>query len=218
VVELEAWNFPCETANIRESGHWSDSQNVWVLESGWVRDFPGDGSIERYSEITATALTELTEPPSYFNREVRQAFQLSSASFGNYIEELRLAGFDVSALTAAVVREDCVSADCAREHAAAIPYDSRGARGAIGAYAWPRGSIAYFFAGAVARQPMGGVGANATAVSAAFATGFGFLFSGNLFLFSRCHLEIGYFFYFLPFILQRILRSMPRRTLGVAGG
>jgi len=34
-----------------------------------VRDFQ-DGSIERYKKFTATALTELTEPPSYFNREV----------------------------------------------------------------------------------------------------------------------------------------------------
>ena len=44
-------------------------------------------------------MSELAEPPSYFNREVLQAFQLSFRQLGNYIQELRTAGFDVSTLT-----------------------------------------------------------------------------------------------------------------------
>ena len=44
-------------------------------------------------------LPELSEPPSYFNREVRQAFQMSWRELGRYIEGLQRAGFDVSTLT-----------------------------------------------------------------------------------------------------------------------
>jgi len=41
----------------------------------------------------------LTEHPSYFNREVRQAFQMSWPQLHRYIEGLRRAGFDVATLT-----------------------------------------------------------------------------------------------------------------------
>jgi len=47
-----------------------------------VRDF-SDGAIVRYERLPAVAsLPELTEPPSYFNREVRQAFQMSWRELG----------------------------------------------------------------------------------------------------------------------------------------
>src|SRR2546430_10230140 len=48
-----------------------------LFRSGsWVRDF-ADGTIVRYERLPpVAALPELTEPPSYFNREVRQAFQM----------------------------------------------------------------------------------------------------------------------------------------------
>jgi lipopolysaccharide export system permease protein len=64
-----------------------------------VRDFSG-GTIVRYQQLPpVTSLPELTEPPSYFNREVRQAFQMSWRELRNYIDGLHRAGFDVSNLT-----------------------------------------------------------------------------------------------------------------------
>ena len=53
---------------------WSEAQNLWVLESGWVRDF-SDGVIKRYERFNVKDLPELTEPPGYFHREVRQHFR-----------------------------------------------------------------------------------------------------------------------------------------------
>ena len=46
-----------------------------------------------------TSLAEITEPPTYFNREVRPAFQMSWRELRRYIEDLQRAGFDVSTLT-----------------------------------------------------------------------------------------------------------------------
>src|SRR5256886_8777856 len=71
-----------------------------LFRSGsWVRDF-ADGTIVRYERLPPVAsLPELTEPPSYFNREVRQAFQMSWRELRRYIEGLHRAGFDVSTLT-----------------------------------------------------------------------------------------------------------------------
>jgi len=93
---------------------WSESQNVWVLESGWVRDFQ-DGSIEKYQKFTATALPELSEPPSYFNREVRQAFQLSFRSWELHrrVAPSRLRCFCADG---AVVRKAGLSFDRAGQH------------------------------------------------------------------------------------------------------
>jgi lipopolysaccharide export LptBFGC system permease protein LptF len=76
---------------------WSETQNAWVLEAGWVRDF-SSGAITRYEKFTVTAFPELTEPPTYFHREVRQASQMSWRELQTYIEGLQRAGFDVSTL------------------------------------------------------------------------------------------------------------------------
>jgi lipopolysaccharide export LptBFGC system permease protein LptF len=63
-----------------------------------VRDFSG-GTITRYDHFRVQSFPELTEPPEYFNREVRQAFQMDWSELNRYIEGLRRAGFDVANLT-----------------------------------------------------------------------------------------------------------------------
>jgi LPS export ABC transporter permease LptF/LPS export ABC transporter permease LptG len=98
VVELDTATFQIRRRIFANRARWSESQKLWVLESGWVRDF-SDGRITRYERFSATALPELTEPPSYFNREIRQAFQLSWRELRRYINDLHRAGFDVSNLT-----------------------------------------------------------------------------------------------------------------------
>jgi LPS export ABC transporter permease LptF/LPS export ABC transporter permease LptG len=98
VVELDPATFQVRRRIFANRARWSESQKLWVLESGWVRDF-SEGRITRYERFSATALPELKEPPSYFNREIRQAFQLSWRELRRYINDLHRAGFDVSNLT-----------------------------------------------------------------------------------------------------------------------
>jgi LPS export ABC transporter permease LptF/LPS export ABC transporter permease LptG len=98
VLEIDPANFQVRRRIFASRARWSESQHVWVLEGGWVRDF-SDGSITRYERFTASAPVELTEPPSYFNREVRQAFQMSWRELRRYIDGLHRAGFDVANLT-----------------------------------------------------------------------------------------------------------------------
>ncbi len=52
-----------------------------------MRDFSG-GTIVRYERFPVTSLPELSEPPSYFNREVRQASQMSWGALRRYIDGL----------------------------------------------------------------------------------------------------------------------------------
>src|SRR5439155_6479055 len=55
-------------------------------------------SVEVALPFAAAAPPELSEPPSYFNREVRQAFQMRVGELGSYIDGLHRAGFDVATL------------------------------------------------------------------------------------------------------------------------
>ena len=98
VVEIDPTTFQVQRRVFASRAQWSETQNLWVLESGWVRDF-ADGVIKRYERFNVKDLPELTEPPSYFHREVRQAFQMNWSELRRYIDGLHRAGFDVATLT-----------------------------------------------------------------------------------------------------------------------
>ena len=98
VIEIDPANFQVRRRIFATRANWSESQRVWILEGGWIRDF-ADGNIVRFERFQATSLPELTEPPTYFHREIRQAFQMSWRELARYINELHNAGFDVSTLT-----------------------------------------------------------------------------------------------------------------------
>src|SRR6202165_912849 len=98
VIEIDPATFQIRRRFFASLARWSESQKVWVLEAGWVRDF-SDGSITRYDRFPVAAPPELTEPASYFKREMRQAFQVSWRELRTYMEGLHRAGFDVSTLT-----------------------------------------------------------------------------------------------------------------------
>jgi LPS export ABC transporter permease LptF/LPS export ABC transporter permease LptG len=98
VVELDPASFNVRRRIFANRASWSESQKIWLLESGWVRDFSG-GAITRFDQFNVQSFPELTEPPDYFNREVRQAFQMNWSELSRYIAGLRRAGFDVANLT-----------------------------------------------------------------------------------------------------------------------
>ncbi len=87
VVEIDPATFQVRRRVFASRAQWSEAQNLWVLESGWVRDF-SDGTIKRYERFNVKDLPELTEPPSYFHREVRQAFQMNWSELRRYIDGL----------------------------------------------------------------------------------------------------------------------------------
>jgi LPS export ABC transporter permease LptF/LPS export ABC transporter permease LptG len=98
VFELDPETFQMRRRVFAERAHWKDQQQTWILESGWVRDLDG-ARVTSYVPFVAYALGELTEPPSYFNREVRQYYQMNWRELRQYISELRQAGFDVARLS-----------------------------------------------------------------------------------------------------------------------
>jgi LPS export ABC transporter permease LptF/LPS export ABC transporter permease LptG len=159
VLEIDTGDFQLRRRIFASRARWSESQKVWVLEGGWVRDF-SDGTIVRYEKLPpVTSLPELTEPPSYFNREVRQAFQMSWRELSGYIDGLHRAGFDVSNLIVQWHRKLAFPLMAPVIMLLAIPFSFLvGTRGALGGVALGVGiGIAYWSLAALL-QALGGVG------------------------------------------------------------
>ena len=98
VLELDPKTFTLHRRIYADRATWDPGQNTWVLTGGWTRDFE-DGKVTNYSRFKATSLAELTEPPSYFQREVLPSDQMNWRQLRDYIASLRQAGFDTSRLT-----------------------------------------------------------------------------------------------------------------------
>jgi LPS export ABC transporter permease LptF/LPS export ABC transporter permease LptG len=158
VLEIDPNTFQLRRRVFASRARWSDSQNIWVLESGWVRDF-SDGVIVQYEPFNVKDLPELTEPPSYFHREVRQAFQMSWGELQRYIEGLHRAGFDVSSLTVQWHRKLAFPMIAPISMLLAFPFAFLvGTRGAIGGVAIGVGIGILYWLGAELLAAMGGVG------------------------------------------------------------
>jgi LPS export ABC transporter permease LptF/LPS export ABC transporter permease LptG len=98
VLEIDPSNFTLRRRVFADRATWDPAQNTWVLTGGWVRDFSG-GRVSSYVPFKATSLPELTEPPTYFRREVLASDQMSWRQLRDYIDGLQKAGFDTSRLT-----------------------------------------------------------------------------------------------------------------------
>jgi LPS export ABC transporter permease LptF/LPS export ABC transporter permease LptG len=158
VVEIDPTTFQVRRRVFASRAQWSDTQNLWVLESGWVRDF-SDGVIKRYERFNVKDLPELTEPPAYFHREVRQAFQMNWSELRRYIDGLHRAGFDVSALTVQLHRKLAFPLIAPISMLLAFPFAFLvGTRGAIGGVAVGVAIAILYWLGAELLTAMGGVG------------------------------------------------------------
>ncbi len=158
VLELDPTSFQIRRRVFASRAQWSDSQKTWMLEGGWVREFH-EGSITAYNPFKVTSFAELTEPPSYFNREVLAASQLSWRDLSTYIDGLHRAGFDVAGLTVQWHRKIAYPLIAPISMLLAIPFALLvGTRGAVGGVALGVAISIVYWAIAALLEAMGGVG------------------------------------------------------------
>jgi LPS export ABC transporter permease LptF/LPS export ABC transporter permease LptG len=158
VIELDPATFQMRRRVFAARARWLDTERTWVLESGWVRDF-ADGTVVRYDPFKVTTLAELVEPPSYFNREVVQAFQMSWRDLRRYIDGLQRAGFDVSTLTVQWHKKLAYPLIAPISMMLAIPFALLvGSRGAVGGVALGVGIGIVYWAISALLEAMGGIG------------------------------------------------------------
>jgi LPS export ABC transporter permease LptG len=158
VVELDPATFHIKRRIFANRARWSPEQNVWILENGWIRDFE-EGAVSNYQQFGATTLAELKEPPTYFNRQVLQAFQMRWDELRLYIDGLQRAGFDVSALRVQWHKKLAYPVIAPVSMLLAIPFALLvGMRGALGGVALGVGIAIGYWAAAALLEAMGGVG------------------------------------------------------------
>ena len=158
VFELDPATFQVRRRVYAARARWDPKQGVWILESGWVRDFQ-DGKVTSYVPFLAYALAELSEPPSYFNREVRQWDQMNWEELREYIHELRQAGFDVARLSVQLQMKLAFPLMSLIIVLLAIPFSILvGTRGAIGGLALGVGVGIVYWAASALFEAMGAVG------------------------------------------------------------
>jgi len=158
VVELDPATFHIKRRIFANRARWSPEQNVWILENGWIRDFD-EGAVSHYQQFGATTLAELKEPPTYFNRQVLQAFQMSWDELRLYIDGLQRAGFDVSALRVQWHKKLAYPVIAPVSMLLAIPFALLvGMRGALGGVALGVAIAIGYWAAAALLEAMGGVG------------------------------------------------------------
>ncbi len=180
VFELDPATFTLKRRVYASRAHWEPQQKAWVLESGWIRDFQ-DGHLTRYLSFPVYELAELDEPPAYFNREVRQAFQMNWWQLRNYIGTLRQAGFDVAGLSVQLQKKLSFPLIAPIIIVLAIPFSILvGTRGALGGVVVGVGLGVLYWAISALFEAMGAVG-QLPALMAAWSPDVIFLFMGLYF-------------------------------------
>jgi LPS export ABC transporter permease LptF/LPS export ABC transporter permease LptG len=159
VFELNPATFEIARRVYASRAVWEPSENTWVLTGGWIREFDSTGRVTRYFPFKAYSLPELTEPPSYFRREVRQYYQMNWSQLGQYIASLRQAGFDTARLAVQWQKKFAFPLIAAIIVLLGAPFAFLvGTRGAIGGLAVAVGIGIVYWATAALFEAMGSIG------------------------------------------------------------
>jgi LPS export ABC transporter permease LptG/LPS export ABC transporter permease LptF len=155
VFELDPKTFRLTSHIQAERAHWERTLNKWVFENGWRRDISGiyETKFDDFRGQTRT-FNELTEPPSWFMKEVKQYFQMNFQDLGAYIAELQQSGFNTIALQVQYYKKFSVPLFAVIMALLSIPFSfltgNRGAMAGVGvSFAI---AIAYFSIGMLFEQ------------------------------------------------------------------
>ena len=158
VFELDPQTFQLRRRVFAKRAHWEAAMSTWILEDGWVRDLQGS-RVAQYLPFKVMELAELTEPPTYFNREVRQWSQLNWYELDRYIRDLEKAGFDVARLSVQWHKKFAFPLITPIIILLAVPFAFLvGTRGAVGGLAVSVGIGIFYWLVSTLFEAMGAVG------------------------------------------------------------
>jgi LPS export ABC transporter permease LptF/LPS export ABC transporter permease LptG len=114
-----------------ERAHWEDTLQRWVCTQGWVRDLRGS-AIEGFRTFDVATFAGISEPPTYFKKEVKQSSEMSYKELRRYIHDLQQSGFEVVRLRVQLEKKLAFPMIALVMAVLAIPFAfSAGRRGAI---------------------------------------------------------------------------------------
>jgi LPS export ABC transporter permease LptF/LPS export ABC transporter permease LptG len=158
VFELDPATFQVRRRILASRARWEPHLGMWVLETGWIRDFEG-GKVVRYVPFQVSTLDELTEQPGYFKREIRQSSQMNWRQLERYISDLGHAGFDTARLSVQWHKKFAFPLMAPIIIFLAVPFAFLvGTRGATGGLALAVGIGLVYWVASSLFEAMGGVG------------------------------------------------------------
>jgi LPS export ABC transporter permease LptF/LPS export ABC transporter permease LptG len=159
VFELDPKTFQIKRRIYAARATWEPTESTWALTGGWVRDFDESGRVSSYQTFKVTSLPELTEPPSYFRREVRQYYQMNWRQLGRYIARLKQAGFDTARLSVEWQKKFAFPVIAAIIIFLSAPFGFLvGTRGAVGGIALAVGIAVVYWSTSALFEAMGTIG------------------------------------------------------------
>ena len=135
---LSAFQFDPGTFQLKQRvyadrAHWEESLQRWVCTQGWERKLRGPAiDFEGYRTFDVSTFANISEPPTYFKKEVKQSQEMNYEELRRYIHDLEQSGFDVVRLKVQLYEKFAVPAITLIMALLAIPFSlSAGKRGAV---------------------------------------------------------------------------------------
>lgn len=114
-----------------ERAHWEETLQRWVCTQGWERDLRGS-AIENFRTFDVATFAGVSEPPTYFKKEVKQSSEMNYKELRRYIRDLQQSGFEVVRLRVQLEKKFAFPMIALVMAVLAIPFSlSAGRRGTI---------------------------------------------------------------------------------------
>jgi LPS export ABC transporter permease LptF/LPS export ABC transporter permease LptG len=123
---------------------WDDRLHRWVCSQGWQRSFH-NAAIQDFHTFDVSTFTAVSEPPTYFRKEVKQSLEMNYEQLRNYIHDLQQSGFEVVRLRVQLQKKLAFPVITFVMALLAIPFAlSAGKRGAVAGVATAIGIAAVY--------------------------------------------------------------------------
>src|SRR5271170_1558824 len=131
VFQFDPATFQLTKRIYADRAHWEESLQRWVCTQGWERDLRGP-AIENYRTFDVATFPAVSEPPTYFKKEVKQSSEMNYEELRRYIHDLQQSGFDVVRLRVQLQKKLAFPIITLVMAVLAIPFSlASGRRGAI---------------------------------------------------------------------------------------
>jgi LPS export ABC transporter permease LptG len=131
VFQFDPATFQLTKRIYADRAHWEETLQRWVCTQGWERDLRGP-AIDDYRTFEVATFPFLSEPPTYFKKEVKQSSEMNYEELRRYIRDLQQSGFDVVRLRVQLQKKLAFPIITLVMAVLAIPFSlSSGRRGAI---------------------------------------------------------------------------------------
>jgi LPS export ABC transporter permease LptF/LPS export ABC transporter permease LptG len=131
VFQFNPANFQLVNRIYADRAHWEEKLNRWVCEQGWQRTFQ-NAAIGDYKKFDVSTFNVVSEPPTYFKKEVKQSLEMNYEQLSRYIHDLQQSGFEVVKLKVQLYKKLAFPVITFVMGILAIPFAlSAGKRGAV---------------------------------------------------------------------------------------